>query len=258
MDGYSLSRLMHKRGINIRYLGSIATLAASEGQKLLAVKVLAEQEMIARACKHHLNSLLRDLPSPLVTYCVAHYLNCLLGTGLNPDPKAEKDDLLWTVYSKGSFEFEALTPADVRKAIETQVFRRYRFKLAESWWSNTKPKQLLREISLKMGLQLCAKEYAFDKTSATPAAVVQPSQTTTNGQPKQSSKKKGGQAQPNSNATAPVVQQQLTFTQEDIVNIVAIVKEASPKVSSYQDTLSNMSQVLTRSHILESTCGRGS
>ena len=44
MDGHSLSRLMHKRGINIRYLGTIATLAGSEGRKLQAVKILAEQE----------------------------------------------------------------------------------------------------------------------------------------------------------------------------------------------------------------------
>ncbi|KAF3163480.1 Intracellular distribution of mitochondria [Orbilia oligospora] len=240
MDGYSLSRLMHKRGINIRYLGNIANLAASEGQKLLAVKVLAEQEMVARACKHHLNSLLRDLPSPLVTYCVAHYLNCLLGTGLNPDPKAEKDDLLWAVYSKGSFEFEALTPAAVQKAIEDQVFRRYRFKLAETWWTSIKHKQILREISLKMGLQLCAKEYAFDKTAALtpppPPTTTPSTQPTTNGQSKQSSKKKGGQAQPNA-TTAPTAQQQLTFTQEDIVNIVAIVKEASPKSQLAEEAL---------------------
>ncbi|KAK6353724.1 Intracellular distribution of mitochondria [Orbilia blumenaviensis] len=235
MDGHSLSRLMHKRGINIRYLGSIATLAASEGQKLLAVKVLAEQEMVARACKHHLNSLLRDLPSPLVTYCVAHYLNCLLGTGLNPNPKVEKDDLLWTVYSKGSFEFEALTPLDVQKAVEAQVFRRYRFKLAESWWTNIRQKQLLREISLKMGLQLCAKEYAFDKSTATPLPVTPPPQVTTNGQSKQNSKKKGSQAQPAASTTQAV--QQLTFTQEDIVNIVAIVKEASPKSQLAEEAL---------------------
>ncbi|KAK6542209.1 Intracellular distribution of mitochondria [Orbilia ellipsospora] len=237
MDGHSLSRLMHKRGINIRYLGKIAALAASEGRKLLAVKILAEQEMIARACKHHLNTLLKDLPSPLVAYCVSHYLNCLLGYNLNSNPKPEKDDLLWGVYSKANFEFEALTPTSVQKKIETQVFRRYRFKLVEDWHENIKPKQLLREISLKVGLQLRAKEYAFDKTttSALQPAAQQP-QTSTNGQPKSASKKKGSQSQSAANVS-PTTVQTTTFTQEDIVNIVAITKEASPKSQLAEEAL---------------------
>ncbi|KAF3928877.1 hypothetical protein ABW20_dc0107680 [Dactylellina cionopaga] len=238
MDGYSLSRLMHKRGINIRYLGSIATLAASEGPKLLAVKLLAEQEMIARACKHHLNSLLRDLPSPLIAYCISHYLNCLLGSSLNPNPKPEKDDLLWEVYSNANLEFEALTPAIVQKAIETQALLRYRFKLPESWHANIKPKQLLRELALKTGLQLRAKEYSFDKTASTsPPPVTQPSQTNTTSQSKPASKKKGGQAQIPVNGSATSALQTTTFTQEDVVNIVAIVKEASPKSQLAEEAL---------------------
>ncbi|KAF3904329.1 hypothetical protein AA313_de0202763 [Arthrobotrys entomopaga] len=237
MDGHSLSRLMHKRGINIRYLGKIAALAASEGRKLLAVKMLSEQEMIARACKHHLNSLLRDLPSPLVAYCVSHYLNCLLGSSLNSEPKPEKDDLLWDVYSRTKFEFEALTPAAVQKAIEAQVFRRYRFKLAGDWHANIKQKQLLREISLKVGLQLRAKEYAFDKTTApAPQTAAQQSQTTTNGQTKSTSKRKGNQSQSTTNVS-PSIFQMTTFTQEDIINIVAITKEASPKSQLAEEAL---------------------
>ncbi|EWC44027.1 TIF31-like protein [Drechslerella stenobrocha 248] len=229
MDGYSLSRLMHKRGINIRYLGSIATLAASEGPKLFAVKVLAEQEMIARACKHNLNSLLRDLPSPLVAYCISHYLNCLLGAELNPEPKPERDDVLWEVYDKAGIEFEALTPSSVRKAVESQVFQRYRFKLADSWHKDIKHKQLLREIALKLGLQLRARDYAFSKSAAPtpPAAPLQP-QNAPNGQSKSNQKKKGGAAQPSANGVVPNLQT-TTFTQEDIINIIAIVKEASPK-----------------------------
>ncbi|EPS42807.1 hypothetical protein H072_3219 [Dactylellina haptotyla CBS 200.50] len=237
MDGHSLSRLMHKRGINIRYLGSIATLAASEGPKLFAVKVLAEQEMIARACKHHLNSLLRDLASPLVAYCISHYLNCLLGSDLNPAPKPERDALLWEVYSKSNMEFEVLTPESVRSAVEVQVFRRYRFKLRDQWHANIKHKQLLREIALKIGLQLRAKDYAFDKdVSSNQQAVPQQIQSHANGQSKASSKKKGGQAQPNSSLTSVLVQN-TTFTQEDIVNIVAITKEASPKSQLAEEAL---------------------
>ncbi|KAK6344545.1 Intracellular distribution of mitochondria [Orbilia brochopaga] len=237
MDGHSLSRLMHKRGINIRYLGSIATLAASEGPKLFAVKVLAEQEMIARACKHHLNSLLRDLPSPLVTYCISHYLNCLLGAEFNPDPKPEKDDVLWEVYSKVNPEFETLTPTSVRKAIEEQVSRRYRFKLSESWQKGLKHKQLLREIALKLGLQLRAKEYMFVKSSSPQPPVAPQPQNAPNGQSKSNPKKKGGQGQPGANCIVANAVQATTFTQEDVINIVAIVKEASPKSQLAEEAL---------------------
>ncbi|KAF3928989.1 hypothetical protein ABW19_dt0205513 [Dactylella cylindrospora] len=240
MDGHSLSRLMHKRGINIRYLGKIATLAASEGQKLLAVRILAEQEIIARACKHHLNSFLRDLPSPLIPYCVSHYLNCLLGTGFNPSPQPEKDDLLWEVYGKSTLGFEKLTPDSVRNAIEAQAFRRYRFKLTDSWYAQIKHKQMLREVALKVGLQLKAKEYTF--TQEQPSTITQPAMTSsptpaTNGQAKSNSKKKSGQGQSNASTAVVKTTPPTTFTQEDIVHIVAVVKEASPKSQLAEEAL---------------------
>jgi protein TIF31 len=62
MDGQSLSRLLHKRGINIRYLGKIATMAEQQGLRLQALNALAVQEMVARAFKHVANRQLRHLP----------------------------------------------------------------------------------------------------------------------------------------------------------------------------------------------------
>src|SRR5690606_23007468 len=61
MDGYSLVRLMHKRGINVRYLGLIAEKAAEHGSKLESIRAIAVQEMIARSVKHVLGPILRSV-----------------------------------------------------------------------------------------------------------------------------------------------------------------------------------------------------
>lgn len=90
MDGESLSRLLHKRGINLRYLGELATLAV--GKRLEALQVLAVQEMISRAFKHVAGRYLRYLPLPFTGACIAHLLNCLLGKDLNNKPAAEVDE----------------------------------------------------------------------------------------------------------------------------------------------------------------------
>ena len=161
MDGHSLTRLMHKRGINVRYLGSVATLAAEQGSKLASIKILAVQEMIARAAKHILNSLLRGLPGPLISFAVAHFLNCLLGAAHNPTPKVVKDDALWKLYHDADFSFEALTVESLRATIQKEVARRFRYDLEENWVGQVKNLQLLREVALKLGLQLAIKDYEF-------------------------------------------------------------------------------------------------
>jgi protein TIF31 len=57
VDGQSLTQIMHDRGINMRYLGKIATLAQAE--KITFVEELAVQEMIVRASKHLLAEQMR-------------------------------------------------------------------------------------------------------------------------------------------------------------------------------------------------------
>jgi len=214
----------------MRYLGTIAGLAETEGRKLYAIRVLTIQEMIARACKHHLNALLRYLPGPLVTYCIAHYLNCLLGTEYNSAPKPEKDELLWTLYHDADMKFEKLTPEELRTTIKAEVFKRFRFELPEDWAKDIKPIQMLREIALKMGLQLKAKEYTF-KPSEDKKEVKEAPATNGNGHGK--TKKKA--------ASAPIVEVEsvptTTFTQEDILNIVPLVKDAAPKSQLAEEAL---------------------
>jgi protein TIF31 len=241
MDGKSLSQLLHKRGINIRYLGKAAELA--EGKRLESLRLLAVQEMISRAFKHIAGKYLRYLPIPLTTASVAHLLNCLLGTGLNSKPKAEVDENMAALYPEADLSFQEVTPESLREEIETQILRRYRYKIGENWISNMKPLQLLREVSLKLGLQLEMKEYRFTSdpsngaVEAGPATNGSAKEPSVNGQNTSSKKKKkardGSPASTSSGHTASPH----TFAPDDILNIVPVIKEASPRSSLAEEAL---------------------
>ncbi|KAI9759946.1 MAG: Intracellular distribution of mitochondria [Chaenotheca gracillima] len=244
MDGQSLCRLLHQRGINVRYLGKIADLAKEHDARLESLRSLATQEMVSRAFKHVANRHMRHLPSPFATSCVAHLLNCLLGTDFNEEPVAEIDETLRSLYPEANFSFSEVTPDSLRKEIEAQVHLRYRFQLGSDWFSNVKHPQLLREISLKLGLQLEAKDY-FKKDSALEG---HPLNQLTNGVSKhpkpngassggKKKKKHGDKGSPASSTLSVDQSAPTTFRSENVLNIVPIVKEASPRSTLAEEAL---------------------
>ncbi|KAF2032384.1 hypothetical protein EK21DRAFT_61165 [Setomelanomma holmii] len=233
MDGQSLSALLHKRGINIRYLGKIAELADKPDPRLQALKRLVVQEMIARGFKHYANSKLRDVSAPFSAACIAHLLNCLLGAEVNAKPVAESDEEIKQMFQtpQGDFSFEGLTPETLRKEVMAQIALRYRYDIGASWVEPGKQLQLLREVSLKLGLQLQSRSYAFTKEAlANGAATETPAAPQTNGHSTSSSKKKKNKTITPPRADSPAVNLPVqTFHADDILNIVPVVKEASPK-----------------------------
>ncbi|EUC32817.1 hypothetical protein COCCADRAFT_97735 [Bipolaris zeicola 26-R-13] len=231
MDGQSLSNLLHKRGVNIRYLGKLAELADKPDPRLQALKRLLIQEMIARGFKHFANSKLRNVPAPFAAPAAAHLLNCLLGAEVSAKPVPESDASLKSMYSEADFSFEQLTPEALKKEVVAQVALRFRYDLGESWVESGKELQMLREVSLKLGLQLESKQYAFTKEAfAASAPAEKPVAPPTNGQATTSSKKKKNKNTPPARAASPTVAlPQQTFHADDILNIVPIIKEASPK-----------------------------
>ncbi|KAI1908318.1 Intracellular distribution of mitochondria [Ophidiomyces ophidiicola] len=236
MDSQSLSQLLHKRGINIRYLGKLVELAKEKGQRLRALTVLLTQDMIARAFKHIINRYLRHLPTPFATSCIAHLLNCLLGTEINSKPRPEMDEDLRKIYTSGDFSFEQVTPTSLREDIEKQIQIRYRCTLDADWASSLRHLQLLRDICLKLGFQVGAKAFAFDRSqvkSQEHSPVSNGSRSAEEGGKKK--KKKGGdQASPRSaQSPAPAV----TFVPDDILNIVPVVKDASPRSALAEEAL---------------------
>jgi protein TIF31 len=234
MDGQSLSALLHKRGVNIRYLGKITELADKPDPRLQALKRLVVQEMIARGFKHFANSLLRNVPAPFANACVAHLLNCLLGAEANPKPVAESDSSLKAIYPEADFSFEKLTPETLKKEIIAQVALRYRYNLSAlggNWVETGKELQLFREVSLKLGLQLVSKKYAFAKEAleSIQAPKPVPAAPTNGTAPSGKKGKKSKQASPPRTESPAPTRTAQTFHADDVLNIVPIVKEASPK-----------------------------
>lgn len=236
MDGQSLSRLMHKRGINIRYIGKLATLAEEQDARLRALKALAVQEMIARAFKHVANRYMKDLPMAFATDCLAHLLNCLLGTGLDKAPKAHVDEDLQDFYKEGDYSFTKVTPDSLKSDIEAQIELRYRHVFEENWIDKIKHLQLLRSIALKLGLQLTARDYHFIAGTQTQNGESKPlingvaAHPGTNGNASGKKKKKNaGRISPTNSHDSISSGQRQTFSPDDIVNLVPVIKDACPK-----------------------------
>ena len=243
MDGQSLSRLMHRRGVNLRYLGKLATLTENEDARLRALKALIIQEMVARAFKHVAHRYLKHLPLPFTTNCLCHLLNCLLGTGLNDSPKAQLDDNLQDFYKDADYSFIDVTPHGLEAELATQVKIRYQYVLENSWMQEIGHVQLLRSIALKLGLQLTARDYHFtsetqaiteySKPEANGTANGNANHTGTNGHVHgnasgKKKKKTGGRNSPVTNHS-DTPNPTTTFSPEDIANMVPIIKDACPK-----------------------------
>ncbi|KAL9130141.1 MAG: hypothetical protein Q9175_007104 [Cornicularia normoerica] len=251
MDGQSLSGLMHRRGVNLRYLGKLATLTEIDDARLRALKALTVQEMVARAFKHVAHRYLKHLPMAFTTNCLCHLLNCLLGTGLNESPKAEIDDDLRDFYRDADYSFVNVAPQSLRGEMETQVQIRYQYMLDDAWTQDIRHIQLLRNIALKLGLQLTARDYHFtserqtnaepSKSEANGVASGSVNHSETNGHPHgnangKKKKKNGGRTSPVTNG-ADTLSKQSTFSPEDIANIVPIIKDACPKSVLAEETL---------------------
>lgn len=239
MDGQSLSQLLHKRGINIRYLGSLAKLAKEKGSRLDALSTLLVQEMVARAFKHIANQKLRNVPGPFAASCAAHLLNCLLGADVNAAPRAEIDSSLREIYPEGDFSFEKVTPGSLRAEIEKQVALRYHFTLESGWFNSLRHLQLLRDVAIKLGIQLGARDFAFTKAQAEGLRKALPATNGVNGAGQDEGKKKKKKGGDSGSPARAAAQEKaiVTFVPDDIVNIVPLVKDASPRSSLAEEAL---------------------
>lgn len=234
MDGTSLRALLHKRGINMRYLGRIAS--SSEGSRLQCLRDICVRDMIVRSFKHIVAKHLRYLPLPLTSACLSHLLNCLLGAGLNPKPTADIDQSLRALYKDLDVSFESVTPESLREAVEAETLKRFRFKLEPEWQPQLSHVQVLREVCLKLGLQVQSKEYAFSAAGVPePTNGEAPAPAVNGSGESKKKKKKTREGSPASIGSSTVVPH--TFTPDDIVNVVPIVKDSSPRSSLAEEAL---------------------
>ncbi|KKA30369.1 hypothetical protein TD95_001037 [Thielaviopsis punctulata] len=237
IDGSALSLLLHKRGINIRYLGKIVELATDE--RLVALRTVAIQDMVARAFKHASRKYLASLPFVLAPSCYAHLLNCLLGWRVTKTPEADIDESFKSLYPDANLDYASVTTDSLKAEIVDEVKQRFRFTLPEDWLETVKPVQMLREVSTSLGLQIEAKAYNFGlavgsgfqlntNAAATSVVTIQAAAAPANND---GGKKKKGKKTREAASETTVAKKTLnvTFLADDIVNIVPVIKHSTPR-----------------------------
>ncbi|CAG8543922.1 5185_t:CDS:10 [Dentiscutata erythropus] len=199
VDGISLTTTMHRRGINMRYLGMIANIInESQDHKLDHIKHLVIHEMIIRASKRILRSLLRQITNTYIPYCISHFLNCLLGTDFNMNPQPLVPDSVNDTKNL-RYDYLTLTPSSLCRQICETVLIRYRYRLPEDFINaHVRKLPMLREICLRIGVQITVQGYHFLKKK---------------------SKKRV-----------------TTFIPDDILNLIPTIKQATPKCAFAEET----------------------
>jgi protein TIF31 len=236
MDGISLTRHMHARGINMRYLGHIAATIdqfskGPEGEareasgNLATLKDIVLHEMVYRASKHVLRRLVRELLPEQVPAAVSHFLNCLIGTGLNASPKAVFDR--YDVGSTVEPEYVSVTPESLRKEIIAEGEARFRWKLDASFIAQgLRRPQMLRELAQRFAFQVVQRDYDFEASAEGAAANAdsdKENRAATQTKDKKAKKAKAG--------VVAATKRTTTFEPSDILALVPVVRSTAPAVS---------------------------
>lgn len=245
-DGPYVTTVLHRKGINMRYLGLLVHKIDAEGDKIEHAKVSKDEaahtlallkstlqhEMVVRGAKHVLNGLLRAHDEYDHAAVVAHFYNCLLGASFNGSPAADVSSLpnverTWTTA----------TPASVRADIAKQVAARFRYELPASWFDEEMLKhKVARELSLRVGAQLVARKYEYGSGTADLAAAAETSSSEVERATATAKKSKKGKKGKAAVEEQPKPQgPPTTFRPEDVLNLGPIVKSTAHRSTLVED-----------------------
>ncbi|XP_074869438.1 clustered mitochondria protein homolog isoform X2 [Carettochelys insculpta] len=180
MDGATLAEAMHQRGINMRYLGKVVDFITKTPARpqLDHVYKIGISELITRSAKHIFKTYLQGVELSGLSAAISHFLNCFLSSFLNPVAHLPVDELASKKKNKkrknrnlgnaDNTAWASMTPQELWKNICSEANNYFHFNLecenvdqaAEVY--NLQKITLLREISLKTGIQILLKEYNFD------------------------------------------------------------------------------------------------
>nr|QVD39409.1 CLUH Clustered mitochondrial protein-like protein [Schistocerca gregaria] len=208
LDGTTLSEMIHNRGINIRYLGKIATMLAKVKQ-LEYLYNIAASELVTRAAKHVFTTYMQSTELMNLSAAISHFLNCFLSACQVPHPQQAADELQTKTSKRrnkrkgrsnplvnaDNNEWANLTPKSLWSQLKSELKAYYDWDLpadsietAVEHFSFQKI-SLLRSFCLKTGIQIMLREYSFDNKN------------------------------------------RLTFFEEDIINIFPVVKHINPRAT---------------------------
>uniref|UniRef100_A0A3B3YP75 Clustered mitochondria protein homolog n=1 Tax=Poecilia mexicana TaxID=48701 RepID=A0A3B3YP75_9TELE len=180
MDGATLTEALHQRGINVRYLGTVLefvdkTPAKAQLEHFYRIGIV---ELITRCAKHIFRTYLQGVELSALSAAVSHFLNCFLSSFPDAVAHLPPDELVSRRKSRkrrnrvpgggDNTAWASLTPSELWKNIATEAQSYYHFKMQCESVDQVVEKYglqkttLLREISVKTGIQILLKEYNFD------------------------------------------------------------------------------------------------
>uniref|UniRef100_A0A672RH13 Clustered mitochondria protein homolog n=1 Tax=Sinocyclocheilus grahami TaxID=75366 RepID=A0A672RH13_SINGR len=180
MDGATMTEALHQRGINMRYLGTVLEFVDNMPAKaqLEHIYRIGISELITRCAKHIFKTYLQGVELSALSAAVSHFLNCLLSSFPDAVAHLPADELVSRRKSRkrrnrvpgggDNTAWASLTPSELWKNINSEAQSYYHFNLQCESVDQAVEKYglqkitLLREISIKTGIQILIKEYNFD------------------------------------------------------------------------------------------------
>ncbi|XP_072548105.1 clustered mitochondria protein homolog isoform X3 [Salminus brasiliensis] len=180
MDGATFTEALHQRGINVRYLGNVLEFVDKMPAKpqLEHVYRIGITELITRCTKHIFKTYLQGVELSALSAAVSHFLNCFLSSFPDAVAHLPADELVSRKKNKkrrnrvpgggDNTAWASLTPNELWKNIASEALSYYHFTLQCESVDQAVEKYglqkitLLREISVKAGIQILIKEYNFD------------------------------------------------------------------------------------------------
>lgn len=180
MDGATLTEALRQRGINIRYLGTVLefvdkTPAKAQLEHFYRIGI---SELITRCAKHIFKTYLQGVELSALSAAVSHFLNCFLSSFPDAVAHLPPDELVSRRKSRkrrnrvpgggDNTAWASLTPSELWKNIASEAQSYYHFTIQCESVDHVVEKYglqkttLLREISIKTGIQILIKEYNFD------------------------------------------------------------------------------------------------
>ncbi|XP_049448798.1 clustered mitochondria protein homolog [Epinephelus fuscoguttatus] len=181
MDGATLTSVLHQRGVNVRYLGTLLRELdrVEERDRLSHIQRISISEVIIRSAKHIFRTYLQDVEPAAFSAAVSHFLNCLLSSS-SCFPDSCSDELLSRrrsrrrrshgsrVASLTDSVWARLTPSELWGRIRTEAGDYYHYTIDSESIDEVIEKyslqriSLLREIAIKTGIQVQLREYVFE------------------------------------------------------------------------------------------------
>lgn len=249
LDGDALTKAMHRRGINMRYLGKLAELISlSKDKRIEHVHQLAIQEMIIRAAKRLLRKYLVDCSTEETSLCISHFFNCLLGVSFNAKPSP----VLPEGTNRNDFEWAQLTPATLKALVHQQVLLRFRYKLADDAIEQLKFIPALRELCIRVGVQVNVRDYRTapytEEERAAFAAEDAAHQATIDRKKQEQSHARGKKSKKQQEISKRPTRRTTSFIPEDIFNLMPTVKQASSRSVFAEETFEAGKMSIAQGH----------